>query len=1080
MTVLHIELFGQCRIRYGSDLIERIAAPRLQSLLAYLLLHRDQPQPRRHLAYLLWPDSSESQARTNLRRELHHLRKALPDADRFLKSDGRSLAWVSDAPFTLDVGDFEAATARAQRADDPNEVCSALEEAVELYRGDLLIDCYDEWVLPLRERLRQRCLGALVRLTRLYEEEGRYRHAGDHARRLLQLDPLHEAGYRQLMRLHALAGDRTAALHVYHGCATVLQRELGVEPSPATRELYERLLSSDPSAPSHAKRARLAATLPLVGRERAWAALMASWRRGSGGHPHLVAIGGEAGIGKTRLAEELLDWCELQGVAQARTRSYAAEGTLSYAPVIEWLRSDAIRTFRSSLEAVWLIEVARLLPELRSDLPDLPRPEPLTESRQRQRLFEALARAVLASARPLLLVIDDLQWCDRDTLEWLHYLLRFEPGANLLVVGTIRSEEQQDNPALVSLLRDLRRLDLLADIGLEPLVAADAATLAASAVGHELEHRLQRRLFEITEGHPLFVVEMARSGFADGPSPSRAVPLPPKVQAIITARLSQLSGAARELAAVAATVGRAFSTEILIRASGAGEGSVVEALDELWRRRIVREQGVNFYDFCHDRIREVAYATESPVRRPQLHGRVAAALEAIHAADLDSVSAQLAFHHERSGAIETAISYYRRAARVATRLYANEEVIRLSTRGLELLRTLPATPARDELDLAMQTALGVAHVAVDGYGGAAAWDTYRRAELLSERLGVPPGPPILRGLALNRVSRSQLDQANGYGLRLLEVARPAADPMLLVEAHYVLGVVRFWKGAFAEAREHLETALSHYDPERSTSHIAVYSQDPKVICLVRLGYVQWYLGQPDRARTSCEQALALARELAHPLSLAYAFDYSICVAIDRGDTEASRQLTEEFTELLAENRLSFFRNQGVILEGWNQVQGGDLDAGIVRLDRGLDAMKASGQVLQLPFALTLAARAYRQAGETDRGLAALGEALSMSERTGERFLDAEHHRLRGELHLDRGRETRAEEHFARALEIARAQGSGALELRAATGLGRLAYSRGDPARVRALLAPALEGFSEGFGTADLIAARRLLDDTSVS
>ena len=1081
-AVLHIELFGQCRIRYGNDPVERVAAPRLQSLLAFLLLHRDQPQSRRQLAYLLWPDSSDAQARTNLRRELHHLRQALPDADRFLKSGSRSLEWRSDAPFSLDVGDFEAATARAERADDPDHARVALEEAVALYRGDLLSDCYDEWLLPLREGLRQRCLEALGRLTQLYEAGRRYREASDHARRLLQLDPLHEASYRLLMRLHALEGNRAAALHVYHGCVTILQRELGAEPSPATRELYQRLLNSDTREPGRGEPAGLAASLPLVGRQQAWAALMDCWHRGSDGRPQLVAITGEAGIGKTRLAEELLGWCELQGIGQARTRSYAAEGTLSYAPVIEWLRSDALRDFRTSLETVWLSEVARLLPELRADHPDLPRGEPLTESRQRQRLFEALARAVLAAARPLLLVIDDLQWCDRDTLEWLHYLLRYESGAKLLVVGTIRSEEQQDNPALASLLRDLRQLGLLSEIGLEPLTTEDAAALAVSAVGHDLEQALQQHLFEVTEGHPLFVVEMARAGFADEPAQPHdgSIPLPPKVQAIITARLSQLSQAARELTAVAATVGRAFSTEILIRASAIGETQMVEALDELWRRRIVREQGVNLYDFGHDRIREVAYASVSPVRRPQLHRRVATALEAVHAADLDSVSAQLASHHERSGAVETAISWYRRSARVAARVYANEEVIRLSTRGLKLLLTLPESPERDEFELAMQTALGVAQVAVDGYGSAVAWDTYRRAEELSYRLGAPPGPPILRGLALNRVSRSELDRAYGYGLQLLEAARPADDPMLLVEAHYILGVVHFWYGAFAEAREHFETALSHYDPERSAGHIAVYSQDPKVICQVRLGYVQWYLGQPDQALANCQQALAFARELAHPLSLAYALDYAIYVTIDRGDAETGRQLTEEFTELLDEWRLSFFHYQGMVLQGWSRVQQGDLDAGIVRINQGIDAMKAPEQILHLPFALTLAARAYRQAGETDRGLAALEDALAMSERTGERFLDAEHHRLRGELHLDLGLEVEAEEHLLRALDTARAQGSRALELRAATSLGQLAYRRGDRARVRTLLGPAVKSFSEGLDTADLRAAIELLDASSLS
>lgn len=1075
---LHIELFGQCRIRYGSDSVEGVATPRLQSLLAYLLLQHDRPHPRRRLAYLLWPESSDSQARTNLRRELHHLRQALPHADCFLASGGGNLGWRSDAAFTLDVDVFEAALARAEEAereDDPRRARLALEEAAALYRGDLLGDCYDEWILAPRERLRERCIDALDRLTRYYEANRRYREAGDHARRRLQLDPLHEPSYRQLMRLLALEDNRSAALRVYHSCATTLHRELGIEPSPATRDLYRQLMDADAVA-NGGEEVELASSVPLVGRRRAWADLLASWQRSSAGRPHLVAIAGEAGIGKTRLAEELLGWCRLQGFAQARTRSYAAEGTLSYAPVVEWLRSDALRDTRSALGAVWLTEIARLLPELRADLPTRHRQEPLTESRQRLRLFEALARAVLISSRPLLLVIDDLQWCDRDTLEWLHFLLRFEPGAKLLVVGTVRSEELQDNPALLSLLRDLRRLGLLREIDLEPLTAEASADLAVSVVGHELEDDRQRRLFAVTEGHPLFLVEMARGGFADAPPrASEGSPaLPPRVQAILNARLSQLTPAARELAALAATVGRAFTPEVLIRASTADEPRVIEALDELWRRRIVRDQDVNLYDFGHDRLREVAYASVGPVLRPQLHGRVAAALEAIHAADLDSVSAQLASHHELAGAVDTAISYYRRAIRVAARVYAGEEVIRLSIRGLRLLRSLPDTPERDDIELVMRTELGVAHVAVDGYGGAETGDTYRRAEELSRRSGSPPGPPILRGLALNNLSRGDIERAHGYGERLLAAAHSVEDPMLLVEAHYILGVVRFWYGRFAEARDHLDTALAHYDPERSESHIAIFSQDPRAICLARLGYVEWYLGRPDRGLAACQQALTLARELAHPLSLAYTLDYAIHLAIDRGDAEASGALTEEFLGLLDAHRLNFFHDQGVVLDGWNRVRNGDLEAGINRINQGIVNMEGSQQILHLPFALTLVARAYGRAGEVSPGLAALERALAMSERTRVRFLDAECHRLGGELHLEQGFAGDAEAHLRRALEIARAQGSRALELRAATSLGRLAarHTRWD--RARALLTPILDAFSEGYDTADLRAARELV------
>ena len=205
------------------------------------------------LAFLLWPDSGDAQARTNLRKLVHHLRRTLPYAERFLADDGPTLQWRPDAPWTFDVADFEGAVAHAAQADQVGGQAAAraaLEQAVAHYQGPLLPSCYDDWLLPERERLEQVFLAALERLIRLVETAGDHRHAIGHAQRLLRHDPLHEATYQQLMRLHAWSGDRTGALRVYRTCTTVLARELGVAPSAATREVYERLLQGESLRPS--------------------------------------------------------------------------------------------------------------------------------------------------------------------------------------------------------------------------------------------------------------------------------------------------------------------------------------------------------------------------------------------------------------------------------------------------------------------------------------------------------------------------------------------------------------------------------------------------------------------------------------------------------------------------------------------------------------------------------------------------------------------------------------------------------------------------------------------------------------
>ena len=266
-TDLHIDLLGGFSLVRGETLITSIEWPRLQSLLAYLVLHRHSRQSRTHLACLLWPDSTESQAHTNLRTLLTRLRRALPNADTFLYTDRQGIQWRPRSPhasWTLDVLDFEQALVHAQQAQEPSAALHALEKAVALYHGDLLPGCYDEWILPERDRLQQAFLKALERLIALQEEQRDYDAAVSTARRLLGHDPLHEATYRHLMRLYAGSGDPASALRVYYTCATILERELATEPSSATQEVYERLVQQGvASAPLSRTPAPLLATAPL-------------------------------------------------------------------------------------------------------------------------------------------------------------------------------------------------------------------------------------------------------------------------------------------------------------------------------------------------------------------------------------------------------------------------------------------------------------------------------------------------------------------------------------------------------------------------------------------------------------------------------------------------------------------------------------------------------------------------------------------------------------------------------------------------------------------------------------------------
>jgi predicted ATPase/DNA-binding SARP family transcriptional activator len=310
MPTMRLHLLGGFRLVAGDTPLTQVTAPRLQALLAYLALRRASPQHRQHLAFMLWPDTSDAQARTNLRQLLHALRLTLPEADEIVRIEGPILHWRSDAPVRLDVADFEAALAQAEsteRQGDAPTLRAALEQAVALYHGDLLPNCYDDWIQPERERLRQAYAGALERLLQLLEDQGEPRAALASAQRLLRHDPLREETYRDLMRLYAACGDRAGARRVHQTCAAVLERELGMAPSAATQQAYEQSLKMDAQArPMTTGQAPPAKTnLPVqltsfIGRARELEQLKQLLQV-----TRLLTLTGTAGTGKTRLALRL-------------------------------------------------------------------------------------------------------------------------------------------------------------------------------------------------------------------------------------------------------------------------------------------------------------------------------------------------------------------------------------------------------------------------------------------------------------------------------------------------------------------------------------------------------------------------------------------------------------------------------------------------------------------------------------------------------------------------------------------------------------------------------------------------------
>jgi DNA-binding SARP family transcriptional activator len=812
---LRARLLGPMDLRFGGRQLPSLESARAESLLAYLLLHRDAPQPRQRLAFLLWPGSTEGQAQTNLRKVLHTLRRALPGADSMIEIGPRTLRWRADAPLWLDVEHFKRALAEGR-----------LEEAVETYTGELLEGRYDEWLTDERERLAALDLEALGRLARQYESWRRWPEAIRCAERLIAHDPMREESYRLLMRSYHASGDRARAVRAYHVCAAALERELGIEPSAETRAVYVSLVAAGPAgagtleappvsrAPVSAARTAAPGTSPFVGRADEQARLAAVWRAAASGRAQLVLVSGEAGVGKTRLVDELRAHA---GAVTVEARAYPVEGPLAYGVVTEWLRSGPVAARLSRLGRPYLTELARLLPELAAQVPP---PEPLPEAELRRRLFGGFARAVLAAGAPLLLIADDVHWADAQSLRVIHYLVRTAPSARLLIAATARREELDEGHPLGGLATSLRALGRFTEIGLGRLGRDDTALLAERIKGAPLDAAELRRLYSDSEGNPLFVVEALRP---DAP------PAAPKVQAVIAGRLARLSPPAAALAGVAAAIGRAFTADVLAAGAGLDDQAFVAALDELWRRGIVRAHGPSAYDFSHGRIRDAAYATLSPPRRRQTHLAVAQALKQSE----DAAPAMLALHYENAGATAEAVRWHERSAEGAQWLYAHAEAVHALERALSLSEELPPGLNTAQLQLRLLTALPAPLLALEGYASGRMNQVHARALQLAGQLGSEPEPPLLWSLALAALSRGDWEGGRRFGERLRERAGRDDDQVLWVESDYIRGIAAYWPGRLTEARGHFVAAMTRFQPARRRAHVLRYGQDPELIVRLR-------------------------------------------------------------------------------------------------------------------------------------------------------------------------------------------------------------------------------------------------------
>lgn len=1055
--VLKISVFGDFQLKYGNQVVTTIDSPRHQEFLTYLLFNKETAQSRQSLSFQFWPDSSEKQARNNLRQLLFQIRNKLPDAEHFLIIKNKICQWNPDSSYQLDAAEFDHCleeSKQAKKADDTDSYVSKLIQAESLYKGPLLENCYSKWIEPYRETLERKYQTLLEHLIEQMEEQRDYSSAISYAQKLLKCDEFLESTYRTLMRLYALKNERPNIHSVYQDCVNTLRHELDLNPSAETVRFYEQLMSEsieEKESKSTKSQQNVSTKWALIGRRNEWKLLLSSWKKVLRGDKKSVFISGEPGIGKSRLVEEFFNYVKRQGYITASTKSYEAASTLSYGSVTEWLRSEDISAHLSDLDTVWLTELTRLIPELLVKHPHLSHPGPISDNWEKIHFFEAITRAILNTDKPRLLVIDDLQWCDNETLSWLNYLMHFDHPAKLLVVGMIRPVSGTANQPLQQLKSDLSRSGLLIEESLDPLNEVDTLTLIGEVAEKKPDQNAGQVIYRETRGNPLYIVESIREGVYDEVIKKYQDPdthkyfykshlrIPKKVTEVIASRLNQLSKPARDLIHVAAAVGNECSLRILMEVSEKNESELIPLLEELLQHFMIREQEQDIFDFTHDKLREVAYKKMSGSRRRWLHKRTAKALENGVGYKESEGPSRIAYHFDQAGESKKAIKYYSVAAKSARDVYANEESLSFLERSIELLDSIPENPEKKLLEKNIYKNMAVVMFHFKGSGASEVFEACEKVTDLCSILDEPVPASILRIHAIASLTRSDFKTTDSIGNQLLMRAKSENHNLIWTEAGYVLGAAHFWFGNFAKSKKFFEVSLNKYKAENTSVHIQQFGQDPYVICEIRLSLLNWILGNSDQSEKMRILAFKHARELEHPYTLDYVRFFCGWLYVLQGDFSK----TKEIAKLLHTSSLNFeyplWLSYSRLLQGWALVQEGNLKKGISLIKKGLQDSKTINVEFHRAHFLSLLAESIATYGKFEEAHLFIDDSLQQIKKTKDRWIESEIWRIKGEILLkkDPSLVKSAKNNFQEALKISKQQGAKFFEQRALDSIQRL-------------------------------------------
>jgi DNA-binding winged helix-turn-helix (wHTH) protein/predicted ATPase len=863
-----------------------------------------------------------------------------------------------------------------------------------------------------------------------------------------------------------------------------------------------------------------AAPPTLVGRDAELARLHALFGTAVGGDRRLVFVTGEAGIGKTTLVEAFLAQLgDANGLRIGRGQCVEQYGASeAYLPVLEALgrlgrepRGDALVRILRQYAPTWLAQLPALLTDDEVEAVQR-RVQGTTRERMLRELIEALD--VVSMEAPLVLLLEDLHWSDAATIDLIAMLARRRDRARLLIVATYRPADLAAGPhPLGSAKQELQVHGHCEEVALDFLSEAAVGAYIAGRFPHAtFPPALARVLHENTGGNPLFLVNVVddlvtRGDVRDvGGRWTLAVPVdriasdvPRTLWQMVEKQIERLTPDEQAILALGSVAGAEFSAA-LSAVDGIEAHTGEQCCETLARRgQFLRPMGVaawpdgtvaGCYGFIHALYRNVLYARVSIGRRVGLHLRIGMRLERAHGPHAAHVAGELAMHFEQGRDFERAVHYRRQAAEGALRQHGYREAVIHATQALELLAALPESPERNQQELMVQTILGAAVIATNGWAAPEVARAYARArELCTETRVTPQLLPVLVGLSGFYLMRGELRTAREVAEQLLALTDGASDPAILVAAHNMVGLGLFYGGQFVEALAHFERAWELYDPEQSFTRLRALSvdHDSGVSCAAHTAMTLMILGYQDRAAQRMRDCLGHARSIDHPLSVAMAYNFAATFHQCRREAHIVQELEDVRLEYSRKHDFELFLLLGEIYRGWLLAEQGQREEGAARIHQGLAVYQAIGAELGRPTFLGILAEVCDALDHGEEARAAVAEALDSGEETGLHYWDAELHRLRGTLVLRAATEAervgagqQAEACFLEALEIARRQNAKFFELRAAVSLSRLWQQQGRSRDAHALLSDVYGWFTEGFDNGDLTDAKTLLGQLETS